>query len=114
MYDALLALQALVTKTATFTGAALDLGAHGLGSRALVARLLITAASGTTPTLVGKLQESDDNSAWNDLITFESQAAVSESFRRFTTNKRYVRFVATIAGTTPSFAYAVDVGLVAS
>jgi hypothetical protein len=108
MVDALLQLQASVMKSSTFNSTGVDLKT-GTPPRGMVARLLITAASGTTPTLDGKIQESADNSAWNDLVVFPQQTAAAEISRTFSTRKRYVRFVATIGGTTPSFTYEVDV-----
>lgn len=107
-YCDLSALQTSVTKTASFNSTGVDLKT-GTPSRGLAARLLVTAASGTTPTLNVKIQESDDNSTWNDLVNFDQMTTTGIQHERFFTKKRYVRAVATIAGTSPSFTYQVDV-----
>lgn len=111
-YDTNLQLQASVTKTANFNSAGVDLKT-GTPRRGLKARVLVTAVSGTTPTLDGKIQHSDDNSAFTDLaVVLAGQiTATGEYFIPFETSKRYVRFVATIGGTTPSFTYQVDCGI---
>ncbi len=70
----------------------------------------VGTVSGTSPTLNGKIQESDDNSAWSDVAgaTF-TQVTASNNYQAITFDraKRYVRYVGTIAGTSPSFALAV-------
>lgn len=110
MVDALLALQASVTKTATFSGTGLDLKT-GTPRRGMKARLIVTAASGTTPTLDVTIEHSDDNSTFTNLATFGQKTATGEDAISFETSKRYVRATATIGGTTPSFTYKVDVML---
>lgn len=106
--DANITLQASTTKTASFNSTGVDLKT-GTPRRGLVARLRVTAASGTTPTLDGKIQESNDNSAWNDLCSFDQLTTTGIQYATFETEKRYVRLVATIAGTSPSFTYDCDV-----
>jgi len=70
----------------------------------------VGAVSGTSPTLAGKIQESTDNSTWTDIAgaTFTTVTA-SNNYQAITFDrtKRYVRYVGTIGGTTPSFALAV-------
>jgi hypothetical protein len=60
----------------------------------------------TTPTLDVKIQESDDNTTFTDIVgaTFV-QVTASNNLQAivFLRSKRYCRAVATIAGTTPSF-----------
>ena len=64
----------------------------------------VTAITGTTPTLVVKLQESSDNSAWSDVAgaTTASLTAVGSAVVFGAPQKAYVRAVATIGGTTPA------------
>jgi hypothetical protein len=64
----------------------------------------ITAITGTSPTLVVKLQESSDNSAWSDVAgaTTASLTAIGSAVVFGATVKGYVRAVATIGGTTPA------------
>ena len=76
------------------------------------ASIHVGAVSGTNPTLDVKMQESDDDVTYSDIvgavfaqITLANQVA-DLTFKRA---KRFVKAVATIAGTTPSFASAVSV-----
>ena len=70
----------------------------------------VGTVSGTTPTLAGKIQESSDNATWSDIAnaTFTSVTA-SNNYQAITfdRSKRYVRYVGTIGGTSPSYALAV-------
>lgn len=113
MVDALLQLQASVTKTSTFSGAALDLKT-GTPRRGMKARLLITAASGTSPTFDGTVEHSDSSgSGFTTLATFAQKTTTGEDAISFETSKRYVRFTATLAAGSgsPSFTYQVDLML---
>lgn len=66
--------------------------------------LQVSAVSGTTPTLVAKIQHSSDGTTWVDLITFTSQNAVNGEYLTVSgTVNRYLRAQWTIGGTTPSF-----------
>jgi hypothetical protein len=72
----------------------------------------VGAVSGTSPTLDGKVQESSDNSIWTDIpgATFTTVTGSSNyQAITFDRTKRFVRYVATVAGTSPSFALAVVV-----
>jgi hypothetical protein len=109
-YDVNSVLQASVTKTATFTGAGFDLKT-GTPRRGLKARLLVGTVSGTLPTLDVTVQESADNTTFNNLVTFDQKTAAGEDWETVETTKRYIRHVATIGGTTPSFVYEIDLGL---
>lgn len=73
-----------------------------------VGHLHVTAASGTTPTLDVKIQDSVDNSIFADLITF-TQATVATSERQNVagTVDQFVRAVWTVGGTTPAFTFSV-------
>lgn len=67
------------------------------------------AVSGTTPTLNWTLEESTDDSTYTALAlvgTAAAQVTASNNIQvlQATRTKRYVRAVATIGGTTPSFA----------
>lgn len=70
----------------------------------------VGAVSGTSPTLAGKVQESSDGSSWSDIsgATFTSVTSTgSYQCINFERTKRYVRYVGTVGGTSPSFAVAV-------
>jgi hypothetical protein len=74
----------------------------------------VGAVSGTTPTLDGKFQEGDTlGGAYSDIpgATF-TQVTASTNLQTITFDrtKRFVRYVGTIAGTTPSFTFGVLIG----
>lgn len=72
----------------------------------------VGTVSGTSPTLAGKIQESSDGSTWSDIsgATFTTvTASTNNQAITFERTKRYLRYVATIGGTSPSFNVAVIV-----
>lgn len=107
-------------RTATVTGAAVD-SADYIG---VMVFLSITAATGTTPTLVVKLQGQDElTGEWQDLVgaAFASKSATgTDSLIIYpgvtvTANRQVssvvphtIRAVGTIGGTTPSFTFSVS------
>lgn len=96
---------AIAARTSTVTATGVDVRGYKGG---LVVQQLVGVVSGTTPTLDGKLQQSSDNSTWSDIsgATF-TQVTASDSFQKIGIDVRqtggYIRYVGTIAGTTPSF-----------
>lgn len=103
-------LHALSAVTATGTGTAFDGGAAtATGWRAT---LHCTARSGTTPTLVVKLQDSADNATFADVATFTTLSAAGGLYLASAagaTLRRYVRVIWTVTGTSPSFTFAAAV-----
>jgi hypothetical protein len=108
-----LVLAAAARRTSTLTGTGIDvLDYEGV---ALVV-LNASAGTGTNPTLDVKLQHSDDDSTYADVTdgTFTQVTDVAGSagvqVKRINVSdlKRYVRAIGTIAGTTPSFDFAVE------
>lgn len=111
--DALLTLQVLVTKTADFDGASIDLKTSmplsGLGVQVITT----TAPDQVTgdETYLFVLEESPDDSVWNALYTWpieDSSAATlvaQEVFAKVSSRKRYVRLRLDVEGTTPSITY---------
>lgn len=103
-------LSAIAAKTSTVTGTGVDISAY---DGVLKVTQNVGTTSGTTPTLAGKLQASADNSAWSDIAgaTFaQATAAGKESIAldlrkagETVVGAKYIRYVGTIAGTTPSF-----------
>jgi hypothetical protein len=98
------------TATSTVTGTGGDMLA---GDGRCFAVQQVGAVSGTSPTLDGKIQESADGSTnWTDIsgATFPTVTA-SNNYQAITFDrtKRYLRYIGTIAGTSPSFALAVIV-----
>ena len=95
------------TATSTVTGPGGDLLA---GDGRCFAVQQVGAVAGTAPTLDGKIQESSDNAAWTDIVgaTFtQVTTATNTQAITFDRTKRYVRYIGTIGGTSPSFALAV-------
>ena len=98
-----------VARTSTVTGSGIDLK----GYESTVAFVQdVGAVSGTSPTLDGKIQDSADNSSFSDVtgytftqVTSSTNTQVLNVDPRYV--RRYVRYVGTIAGTTPSFGLAV-------
>ncbi len=98
-------LQASVTRTATANGSTVEIA----DKANLRLDLAVTAASGTTPTLDVKIQDSPDGTTWTDVSggTFTQATGTTTQHKKIGPVDRYVRHVATIAGTTPSFTYSV-------
>jgi hypothetical protein len=93
------------TVTATTTHQAASDLAHASSLRV---QLNVTAASGTTPTLDVVLEDSLDGQNWNTVGTFAQKTGVAREVINVTTPfANRVRARATVAGTTPSFTYAV-------
>jgi hypothetical protein len=98
------------TATSTVTGAAIDMvdsdgPCYGL--------LMVGTVSGTSPTLDVKYQECDTSGGTYADISGATHAQVTASSKtsrvNFRRSKRFVKAVGTIAGTTPSFAFAVAI-----
>lgn len=102
-----LILRASATSTSSVTNAT-GVDFSGADLLPTVYRLTVSAASGTSPTLDVKIQDSDDNSTWADLAHFNQMTAVGMDFITVRSNRRYRRYNATIAGTNPSFTFQID------
>ena len=63
----------------------------------------VPSVSGTTPTLAVVIQESDDNSTFRNVGSFESITAAGQFYMTCKCNARYRRYTATVGGTTPNF-----------
>ncbi len=105
-----LTLSNVAARTSTVTGSAVDLLGY-IGKIKILQ--IVGTVSGTTPTLDGKIQDSADGSTgWADVTgaTF-TQATASDDVQSIGLDtravKRYIRYVGTIGGTTPSFAMGV-------
>ncbi len=73
-------------------------------------QLNVTAASGTTPTLDVVVEDSLDGANWNTVGTFTQLTTTGRQVINVTTPfADQIRVRWTIAGTTPSFTFAVDV-----
>ena len=95
-------------RTTTGSGSAVTGWSRSAGST--VVRLDVTAASGTSPQLTVTVQDSPDGSSWTTRDTFGVKTAISNETRSLPGNLApYVRAAWTIAGTTPSFTFSVQV-----
>ena len=96
-------------RTATVTGTGFDVSAYN-GN--ITFAQSVGTVSGTTPTLDGKIQDSADDSTYADVTgaTF-TQVTSSTSLQTLNVDTRsvrkYLRYVGTITGTTPSFGMSV-------
>lgn len=100
-----------LARTSTVNGSAIDTHDYS-GYYGFI--LTTTAGTGTSPTLDGKIQDSDDGSTgWADVTgaTFtqvtDAADATEAIYVDVDSTKAYIRFVGTIGGTTPSFTCAV-------
>jgi len=97
-------------RTSTVNGTGVDVtDFEGVG----IAVLTSAAGAGTTPTMDVKLQDSDDNSSFADIsgATFvQVTTAASRQIKAFdvAAARKFVRAVATIGGSSPSFTCAVE------
>ena len=97
-------------RTSTFTGTAVDISQY---QGKLKVILDSAAGTGTTPTLNGKIQTGDQSdgsdaadvsgAAFAQITTTAAKEAIGVDTRDC---KKYIRFVGTIAGTSPSFNFA--------
>lgn len=103
-------------RTATGTGTAVQMGAVGTAQR-LYANLHVFAATGTSPTLAVKIQSASSSSfsSPTDRITFSTASAITGIPSSVVGNitDTWWRAVYTIAGTSPSFTFAVAFGVAA-
>lgn len=89
------------TITASATSAAVSSGNYS----SAIAYLNVTAATGTTPSLTVKLQDSPDGVTWYDIPSGAFTAATAVGTQRLTVSNigPLLRAVSTVTGTTPSF-----------
>lgn len=91
----------------TTSGTSATLAGFGDWSR-MRAQLAVTAATGTAPTLDVVIEDSLDGTNWNTVGTFTQATAAAVQavdITGFFTDRIRVRW--TVAGTTPSFTFAV-------
>jgi hypothetical protein len=101
----------IAAKTSTVTATGLDISGYTGG---LVCIQQVGTVSGTSPTLDGKWQSSTDNSTYTDISgATHAQVTASNSTTKtgFLPNAaaKYIRYVGTIAGTSPSFTMGVTI-----
>lgn len=99
-------LQSLAAQTATNNSGSTQSGEY----RSVTFFLNVTVATGTTPSMTVKVQDSPDNITWYDTgSAFAAVTVAGQSRLTVTTLGTYVRAVSTITGTTPSFTYSIQI-----
>ena len=101
MFDANLLFHNAAALTATGNSSGLDI--KKTAAEGVVVEIDVTAVTGTSPTMDFIVQESNDDSTYNNLVTFAQITAVGRWQRRVQSKKRYLRLGRTAGGTTPSF-----------
>jgi hypothetical protein len=100
---------ASAARTATATSSTFEI----YGAETLVCYLSVTAASGTTPTLDVKFQDSPDGgTTWFDIAGATFTQATGTTTQVVSASRKFarkIRCVATIGGTTPSFTFSVTI-----
>ena len=95
--------------SATITAAAPRAGVEIVGHASVRLDLIVSAASGTTPSMTVAIETSYDNGvtdAWRNVGTFPAVTAAGTTRRSFGPVDRWVRAnPSTVSGTTPSFTY---------
>lgn len=100
----LAALAASAARTTTGQGSGVYVPQYDMA----VLTLVITAVSGTTPSLTVSIDTSPDNSTWTAIAAYAAQTTTTAGVRKlFTGVDQYIRASWTISGTTPSFTFAV-------
>lgn len=101
MFDSNLLFHNAAALTATGNSSGLQIEKTSEGG--VWVEIAVTAVSGTSPTADFKVQESDNDSTYTDVVTFPQITAAGRYFRLVQTDKKYVRLNRTIGGTSPSF-----------
>lgn len=101
MFDTNLLFHNAAALTATGNSSGLDVQKTPAGG--VWVEIVVSAVSGTSPTVDFKVQESNDDSTYNDVVTFAQITATGRHARLVQSKKRYLRLARAIGGTTPSF-----------
>lgn len=95
-----------LTTTGTYSGIDLsETAVKGIAIRAVVP----AAAATTTLDLIIQVADTDADGSYAEACRFETITAVGEYVTRLTTQRKYARLKAEVAGTSPDFG-AVEVG----
>jgi hypothetical protein len=97
-------LAALLARTADGQGSSIELGDRGT----LRAELTCTAASGTAPSLMVKIETSKDGVTWREVAAFTALSAAGSQRISVPGCDRFVRASWDLGGDTPSFTFSVD------
>ncbi|MCU4184023.1 hypothetical protein K6U06_06600 [Acidiferrimicrobium sp. IK] len=97
--------------TATITATGVTAGVEVAGQAALRLDLVVSAASGTSPSDTITIQTSFDNGAtdaWRTVAAFPAVTAAGTTRQVFTGLDRWVRASHVVTGTTPSLTYSLS------
>lgn len=75
--------------------------------------LIVSASSGTSPTLDAKIQHSADDTTYVDLVSFTQATSTTSEVKLVdegTTVNRYLKAILTVGGTSPSFTAIIGFG----
>lgn len=101
--------QQTVVSSAARTTSSNSSAVTGWARQGAVARLNVTAASGTTPQLTVTVQDSPDGSSWTTRDTFAVKTTTGAENRTIPSGLDVFQRVAwTITGTSPSFTFSVQ------
>jgi hypothetical protein len=94
--------------TTTTTGAVIDLGSRTV--QPLELRLIVTSITGTQGTMDVQIQECDtSNGTFVDMGNFPQVTTSTGAWYKKKSPRRYIKYVATLAGTSPNFTCQIDV-----
>lgn len=99
-FDSLQLLRSAAT-TASFTGTGIQIDGTALSG--VVIRIVVPQATGTSPTATFVVQDSADDSTYNTIFSFRQITAAGVLYGRFHTQRKYIRLIGTIGGTSPNF-----------
>lgn len=83
----------------------------GVAGQTLALQVVVTAASGTTPSMALSVQWSNDGSTWSAADPIDSMTAltaVGSAVKAFSAKAAYARVSWAITGTTPSFTFSIS------
>ena len=83
----------------------------GVAGQTLALQVVVTAASGTSPSLALSVQWSNNGSTWSAADPVDSMTAltaVGSAVKAFSAKAAYARVSWAITGTTPSFTFSIS------
>ena len=102
---ALLSAQAITASGSEAAGHAVGVLAPSPGSDSVSVQVIVSAATGTTPSATFSLQWSNDNVTYSPAAPADVFAAITAAgsvVQRFTAKGQYFKLAWTVTGTTPS------------
>jgi hypothetical protein len=91
------------TNAVTTNGDSTALNVAKTAEKGVTVEIAAITVSGTSPTLDVIVQESDNDSSYNNLVTFAQITGTGRWQRKVQSKKAYLRLDYTVGGTSPSF-----------